>query len=143
MARLLMDLLGQIPGVAPLPVPEWVEVWSPWMVGFSIDPRAFRCSADEFGAQCAAGASPAPARPATTSSRRPAPSSRIGPARERFPYSQPPASRAFSYSGDTCPTAQTFLDTFIRWATFCEKYQPEHCQQAAAIVRQVADANRA
>ena len=48
-----------------------------------------------------------------------------------------------AYSGDTCPTAQSFLDTFIRWATFCEKYQPEHCQLAAEIVRQVADAKRA
>jgi perosamine synthetase len=143
MARLLMDLLGQIPGVAPLPVPEWVEVWSPWMVGFSIDPLAFRCSADEFGAQCAAGGIPG----AGTARYYLLPAActflQDWASAERFPYSRPPASRAFSYSGDTCPTAQTFLDTFIRWATFCEKYQPEHCQQAAAIVRQVADANRA
>jgi len=34
------------------------------------------------------------------------------------------------------------LDTCIRWSTFCEKYQPEHCELAAAIVREVADKNR-
>ena len=61
----------------------------------------------------------------------------------RYPYSQPPSARAFSNSGDACPTAQAFLDGFIRWATFCETYQPEHCQLAAEIERQVADANRA
>jgi hypothetical protein len=30
----------------------------------------------------------------------------------------------------------------IRWSTFCEKYQPEHCELAAEIIRQVADQNR-
>ena len=50
--------------------------------------------------------------------------------------STPPASRAYTYSGDTCPTAQSFLETFIRWSSFCEKYQPEHCALAAEIVRE-------
>jgi hypothetical protein len=59
-----------------------------------------------------------------------------------YPYSTPPASRDYAYSGDSYPTARTFLETFIRWSSFCEKYQPEHCELAAAIVRQVADANR-
>jgi hypothetical protein len=30
----------------------------------------------------------------------------------------------------------------VRWSTFCEKYEPEHCELAAAIVRAVADRNR-
>ena len=59
-----------------------------------------------------------------------------------YPYSQPPASRTYQYGPETCPTAREFLKTFIRWSTFCEKYQPEHCELAAAMVRRVADRNR-
>ena len=33
-----------------------------------------------------------------------------------YPYAQPPASRDYHYGGDACPTAQHFLETFIRWA---------------------------
>ena len=60
-----------------------------------------------------------------------------------YPYSTPPASRGYTYSDESCPTAHRFLETFIRWSTFCEKYQPEHCELAAGLVRQVADGNRA
>jgi hypothetical protein len=35
------------------------------------------------------------------------------------------------------PAACPFL-----WTTFCAKYQPEHCELAAQIVRHVADRNR-
>ena len=44
----------------------------------------------------------------------------------------------YSYTGDSCPNATAFLKTFIRWSTFCEKYQPEHCELAALIIREVA-----
>ena len=54
----------------------------------------------------------------------------------------PPASRSYTYGGDVCPQAKSFLETFVRWSTFCEKYEPEHCDLAAEIVRRVADANR-
>ena len=57
----------------------------------------------------------------------------------RYPYTNPPASRAYEYTGDACPNAQRFLKTFIRWTTFNEKYQAEHCELAANIVRQVAE----
>ena len=60
----------------------------------------------------------------------------------RYPYSQPPASRTYVYDETTCPTAHEFLKTFVRWSTFCEKYQPQHCELAAQIVRAVADRNR-
>ncbi len=63
-------------------------------------------------------------------------------AKKLYPYSMPPASREYTYGGDTCPAAQQFLKTFIRWSTFCEKYDPEHCELAASIVREVADRNR-
>ena len=59
-----------------------------------------------------------------------------------YPYSQPPASRDHHYTADTCPNAKAYLEQFLRWATFCEKYTSEHCEQAAAIVQEVADRNR-
>ena len=142
MARLLYTLLADIPGITPLSIPEYVDVLSPWMVGFSIDPAAFRCSADEFAEQCAAAGIPG----ASTARYYLLPAACTfldRQAREKvYPYSTPPASRTYLYSGESCPNAQRFLDTFIRWATFCEKYQPEHCELAAQIVRQVAKSNR-
>jgi hypothetical protein len=60
-----------------------------------------------------------------------------------YPYSLPPASRTFEYHADTCPNAKAFLENYIRWTTFCEKYQPEHCDLIADIVRHVAEKNRA
>jgi perosamine synthetase len=143
MVRLLTTALAGIPGVTPLPIPDYVDVYSPWMVGFSIDPAAFRCSADEFGQQCAEGGIPG----ASTCRYYLMPAALTflpeKAAAHVYPYSKPPASRDYAYGGDACPTAQAFLETFIRWSSFCEKYQPEHCELAADIVRRVADANRA
>ncbi len=142
MARLLTKELARIPGITPLPIPEYVDVFSPWIIGFSIDPAAFRCSADEFGQQCADGGIPGASTaryylmPAACTFLQEKARAHV------YPYTKPPASRDYTYSGDSCPTAQTFLETFIRWSSFCEKYQPEHCELAAAIVRRVADANR-
>lgn len=64
-------------------------------------------------------------------------------ATSRFPFSRPPASHEYHYGADSTPTAAAFLQTFIRWSTFCEKYTEEHCHIAAQIVRAIADANRA
>jgi perosamine synthetase len=143
MVRLLTEALASIPGVTPLPIPDYVDVYSPWMVGFSIEPSAFRCTADEFGQQCAEAGIPG----ASTCRYYllPAALPFLGEkaAAHAYPYSKPPASRDYAYGGDACPTAQAFLETFIRWSSFCEKYQPEHCELAADIVRRVADANRA
>ena len=61
---------------------------------------------------------------------------------QRYPYSQPPASRSYHYSADNCPRARDFLETFIRWSSFCEKYQEEHCELAVQMVRNVAARNR-
>jgi hypothetical protein len=142
MARLLTSQLAEIPGITPLPIPAFQNVYSCWMVGMSIDPAAFRCTADEFAAQLAEAGIPGvgtsryylmPAAITFLDER----------ARGRvYPYSQPPASREYRYSADNCPTARDFLETFIRWATFCAKYQPEHCELAAAIVSDVAERNR-
>ncbi len=43
MVRLLTDLIGEIPGVTPLPIPDYVGVYSCWMFGMSIDPTVFKC----------------------------------------------------------------------------------------------------
>lgn len=143
MARLLTAALGRIPGITPLPIPDSVDVYSPWMVGFSIDPAAFRCTADEFGRQCAEAGIPGASTcryyllPAALPFLQERASAHV------YPYSKPPASRDYAYGADACPTAQAFLETFIRWSSFCEKYRPEHCDLAADIVRRVADANRA
>ncbi len=142
MVRLLSELIGEIPGVTPLPIPEYMGVYSAWMFGMSIDPEQFTCTADEFAAQLVdegvpgAGTARYYLMPeACTFLQRWA-------SERRYPYSMPPASRQHSYGEDTCPTAHEFLDTWIRWATFCEKYTEEHCELAARIVREVADRNR-
>ncbi len=142
MARLLSELIGEVPGITPLPIPDYLTVYSPWMIGLSIDPAQFTCSADEFGAQLAEAGIPG----ASTARYYLMPEACTFLNRwaeeKAYPYSIPPASREYRYDETTCPTAHEFLDTWIRWATFCEKYTEEHCALAARIVREVADRNR-
>lgn len=143
MIRLLYRLLAEIPGITPLVIPDYVEVYSCWMAGFCIDPRAFRCSAEEFAAQVAqagltgAGQGKYYLMPAAL------PFLQEKAEKKQYPYSQPPASRAYHYSADNCPNARDFLERFIRWSTFCEKYREEHCERAAQRVAEVAERNRA
>ncbi|MEW6756237.1 MAG: DegT/DnrJ/EryC1/StrS family aminotransferase [Candidatus Latescibacterota bacterium] len=143
MARLLTEQLAGVPGITPLPIPQYLDVYSCWMFGLSLDPRAFSCSVDDFAAQLVAAGIPGagtgryylmPAALTFLQDR----------ARLRaYPYSMPPASHGYEYCADTCPQARDFLEGFVRWSTFCEKYQPEHCELAARIVGQVAARNRA
>jgi dTDP-4-amino-4,6-dideoxygalactose transaminase len=51
MIRLLSNLVSEIPGVHPLPIPEYMNVYSAWMFSFNINPDLFRCRADEFAEQ--------------------------------------------------------------------------------------------
>lgn len=143
MARLLYSLLGQIPGITPLPLPEYMDVFSCWMVGFTLEPGAFKCSTEEFGARLADAGVPG----AGMAEYYLLPESLVclqNKVRDNaYPYSIPPASRAHAYSGDACPNAQSLLRRYIRWSTFCEKYQPDHCELAANLVRKIADENRA
>jgi len=143
MIRLLSEMLAEIPGIKPLPIPDYMDVYSCWMAGMSIEPEAFRCTAEEFAAQMAEAGIPGAGQgkyylmpAACTFLQRKAEN-------KAYPYSTPPASREYSYSGDNCPNAQAYLENFIRWSTFCEKYQPEDCERVAEIVRTVADRNRA
>ncbi|MCP4643194.1 MAG: hypothetical protein GY851_22290 [bacterium] len=143
MIRLLTGLLSEIPGITPLPIPESTTVYSCWMVGLNIDADAFSCDTESFAAQLAEAGIPGAGMgqyylmPAALTCLQE--KVRKG----QYPYSVPPASRTHEFTGESCPNATEFLKTFIRWSTFCEKYQPEHCERAAAIVRTVADRNRA
>jgi len=141
MIRLLYGLLAEIPGVTPLPIPDDVNVYSCWMAGFNIDPEAFSCSTEEFAAQLEAEGIPGAGTgryylmPEALTHLHHVAAERI------YPFSTPPASRAYDYPS-MCPRTKEFLKSWIRWSTFCEKYQPEHCELAADIVRQVAARNR-
>ncbi len=142
MIRLLSGLLDEIPGVSALPIPPETEVYSCWMAGFTIDPEPFRCGTEEFGARVAEAGIPGAGQ--ARYYLLPAALPYLTKAAERgsYPYSQPPASRTYRYDAATCPNAHAMLERFIRWSSFCEKYEPRHCEQAAEIVRRVADEYR-
>ena len=143
MVRLLTEKIGEIPGITPLAIPDYLDLYSCWMFGLSIDPVAFGCTTDEFAEQLveagitSAGTGRYYLMPAALTFLKEKARDKV------YPYSMPPASRDYAYGADVCPNARDFLETFVRWSTFCEKYQPEHCELAAQIVGQVADANRA
>lgn len=141
MARLLTQLLADIPGITPLPLPEYMTVYSCWMIGLNIDPEQFRCSTESFAEQLAASGIPGAGMGQYYLMPEALTCLHDKAARGVYPYSMPPASRPYDYP-NMCPRAKEFLKTFIRWSTFCEKYQPEHCELAADIVRSVAEANR-
>jgi len=139
MVRLLTSLLSAIPGIIPLTIPDYQNVYSCWMYGFSIDPEAFRCTADEFAAQLDAMGLPGAGlgryylMPAACTFLEERARGQV------YPFSRPPASREYRYSAASCPNARAFLENWIRWSTICAKYQPEHCELAAEMVRRVAE----
>jgi perosamine synthetase len=142
MVRLMSRLIGDIPGITPLPIPGYVNVYSCWMFGLSIEPSAFKCDAEEFARQLCEAGIPGAGTGKYYLIPAALPFLEDWAREKRYPYSMPPASREYRYGSESCPNAWDFLQTFIRWSTFCEKYQPEHCELAAKIVRQVADRNR-
>ena len=142
MVRLLSELVGEIPEVEPFPIPDYMNVYSCWMFGMSIDPSQFSCSAEEFARQIAEAGIPGAGQgkyylmPAACTFLDENARNKV------YPYSMPPASREYRYGADSCPNAKDFLENWIRWSTFCEKYQPSHCRLAADIIRAVAERNR-
>ena len=142
MVRILSEMLAEIPGITPLPIPDYVDVYSCWMVGFRIDPEAFRCTAAEFAQHMVEAGIPNAGQgkyylmPAACTCLQQKAASKA------YPYSMPPASQEYTYSGDSCPNAQAYLEHFIRWSSFSAKYQPVHCERVADIVRTIADENR-
>jgi dTDP-4-amino-4,6-dideoxygalactose transaminase len=143
MIRLLTSLMSEIPGITPLPIPAHTNVYSCWMVGLSIDPQAFRCDADSFAQQLAQAGIPGIGTGKYYLMPEALTFLNANARNKKYPYSMPPASREYIYDETTCPTAHAFLQNFIRWSTFCEKYQPEHCHRAARIIQEVAEKNRA
>lgn len=142
MARLLTELVAAIPGITPLPIPEYQGAYSCWMYGISIRADAFRCTAAEFADQLAREGIPGAGLGEYYLMPAALPFLQERAANQRYPYSVPPASRRYEYGAANCPTAAAFLQTFIRWSTFCEKYTPQHCELAADIIRRVAERNR-
>jgi len=142
MIRLLSELIAEIPGVTPLPIPDYMNVYSAWMFGMSIDPEQFTCTAEEFAQQLADAGIPGAGQGKYYLMPEACTFLEENARKKVYPYSIPPASREYHYGPDTCPTAHAFLENWIRWSTFCEKYQPEHCELAADIVREVAERNR-
>ncbi len=142
MIRLLTPKLAEIPGITPLAIPDYLDVYSCWMAGFSIDPDAFACDTDTFAKECAdmgltgAGTGRYYLMPPACTFLAESAANKV------YPFSMPPASHTYDYSADSCPNARDFLETFVRWSSFCEKYTEEHVEMAVEIVKNVAEANR-
>jgi perosamine synthetase len=141
LARRLTALLAEVPGIRPLAVPDTMGVYSCWMIGFSLEPEAFRCPTAEFARQAAAegitgaGMGRYYLMPDSCTFLRERAAGKV------FPYCEPPASRSYAYGPETCPNAYAFLKNFIRWNTFSEKYTDADVELAADIVRRVAERN--
>ncbi len=142
-ARRLTELIDQIPGVQALPIPAYQEVYSCWMFGIVVDPAQFTCTVAQFADQLAAAGIPGAGMGAYYLMPEACTFLDEYAAAGRYPFSRPPASRAYRYGAGATPVAAAFLQRFIRWSTICEKYTEEHCRIAAQIVAAVADANRA
>jgi dTDP-4-amino-4,6-dideoxygalactose transaminase len=141
MIRLLTRLVNEVPGVMALPIPDYLNVYSAWMFGMSLDPEQFTCTTAEFAQQLAEGGIPDASLARYYLMPEACTFLNENARNQVYPYSRPPASRAYVYDETTCPTAHRFLETWIRWVNFCEKYTEEHCRLAAEIVRDVADRN--
>jgi len=142
MIRLLSKKMDEIDGVRALPIPDYQEIYSCWMAGITIDPNQFRCTVDQFAKQLDEAGIPGAGTGRYYLMPAALPFLQSAAKEQTCPFSQPPASRTFSYSADSCPNAKAFLETFIRWSTFNDRYTEQHCELAAQLVREVADRNR-
>jgi dTDP-4-amino-4,6-dideoxygalactose transaminase len=141
MIRLIYEELAKISGITPLPIPDYLDVYSCWMAGFSVDPQAFRCSPEDFAQQLdqegivGAGLARYYLMPVGAAFLQRQAESKV------YPFSIPPASREYAYRAEDCPNAYEFLETFIRWI-ISERYTQTHCERIVSIVQGVADRNR-
>jgi perosamine synthetase len=141
MIRLIHDKLAAIPGIIPLEIPSYMDVYSCWMAGFSIKGGAFRCTAEEFGKQMhekgisGAGLMRYYLMPEAAEFLQVQAGNKI------YPFSIPPASHRYSYSADQCPNANRLLKSFIRWI-ISESYEEKHCDLIEEVVSEIAEQNR-
>ncbi|MDE0077763.1 MAG: DegT/DnrJ/EryC1/StrS family aminotransferase [Caldilineaceae bacterium] len=142
MIRLLSELLAEIPGITPLAIPDCMDVYSCWMAGFSIDPAAFGCTPAEFAQQVADAGIPGAGQGRYYLMPQACTFLHERAGNRTHQFAMPPASRTYTYSAESCPNAHSFLRNFVRWSSFCEKYQAQDCELAASIVRTVAERNR-
>jgi dTDP-4-amino-4,6-dideoxygalactose transaminase len=142
MYRLMSKLIGEIPGIFPLAIPDYVNVYSPWMFSMNIDPEQFCCTTEEFAKQLVDRGVPNAGTGKYYLMPVAAEFLQRNARKKVYPYCAPPASREYRYGVETCPNAWDFLQTWIRWATFCEKYTEKYCRMAKEIVEEVADENR-
>ena len=117
MVRLLSRLVAEIPGVRPLPIPDYLDVYSAWMFSFNIDPAQFRCTTDEFAKQLAEAGIPG----AGTGKYYLMPVAVTflddNAQKKVYPYSMPPASREYRYDAEdlserleVCPDLDSLVD---------------------------------
>lgn len=139
-AQMLDERIAQIPGLAPYVVPE-ERTHSYWMYGFVVDPDAFACTVDVFAEQVAAAGIQGTGMGRYYLMPAGVPFLDRMARDKAYPYCQPPASYAYTYSGDTVPHARDFLERWVRWF-WTEKYTERHVDLMAAIIRDVADRNR-
>lgn len=142
MVRLLSQLINDVPGIEALPIPDYQEVYSCWMFGMTIDPEQFTCDTAQFAEQLAELGIPGAGMGAYYLMPEACVFLDEYAQYARYPFSKPPAGREYRYGAENTPTAAEFLERFIRWSTFCEKYTERHCEIAAEIVAAVANANR-
>lgn len=136
--RLIINLLSEIPGITPLAIPDYQDIYSCWMAGFSIDPEQFTCTPDEFAAACEQAGLTGAGLARYYNMPEAIAFLNEWATQGTHQYARPPASRRYAYGADTCPQAKRFLETFVRWCTFSEKYTEEHCHLLANMVGTVA-----
>lgn len=140
--RWIYAQLAEIPGIIPPVIPDYENVFSCWMAGFSLAPGAFRCDVEDFALQMdemgilGAGLAKYYLMPAGAIFLQDQAAEQI------YPFSMPPASRRYSYRADDCPNAAALLENFVRWV-ISERYTQAHCEMIVNIICTVADRNRA
>jgi dTDP-4-amino-4,6-dideoxygalactose transaminase/peptidoglycan/xylan/chitin deacetylase (PgdA/CDA1 family) len=142
-ARRILRGLAEIPGIVPMHASGHLNPLSCWMLGFNLSEGAFRCTADEFGRQLAEAGVPGAGTARYYLLPEALPFLRERAERRHWPYDAATTDRRHRYAADTVPRAARFMDTFIRWFTFCEKYTAADADLAVDLVRQVAERNRA
>jgi dTDP-4-amino-4,6-dideoxygalactose transaminase len=141
--RLFYTYLAEVPGITPLALPDTLDVFSCWMLGFRINEGAFRCTADAFGAKVQAKGLPTASTARYYLMAEALEILHKKTAGAIFPYSSPPAETKYVYNAGTCPNAHAFMETFIRSVDLSEKWQPEHAALAATWIAEVAEECRA